>query len=124
MLKEESSDLEFSNFKLYQLGILVHAAMLLLVLLLPPKNVMEVYQTISLTVIGIYPLATLLIGRILLDQEISNNSIKKLSESEKLLSTTLYSIGDGVITTDTKGKIVTMNSIAEQLTGWTENRSL
>ena len=98
--------MEFSNFKIISVGILVHAAMLLLVLLLPPKNVMEVYQTISLTVIGIYPLATLLIGTILLDHEISNNSIKKLSESEKLFRTTLYSIGDGVITTDTKGKLL------------------
>ena len=34
--------------------------------------------------------------------------------------TTLYSIGDGVITTDTNGLVKQMNSVAERLTGWSE----
>ena len=38
----------------------------------------------------------------------------------ELLRTTLYSIGDAVVTTDVGGTVVLMNSIAEQLTGWTE----
>jgi PAS domain S-box-containing protein len=36
----------------------------------------------------------------------------------------LYSIGDGVISTDNKGKITRMNPVAEQLTGWTESESI
>ena len=43
-----------------------------------------------------------------------------LKESEERLRTTLYSIGDGVITTDEAGKVYQMNPIAEQLTGWKE----
>jgi two-component system, cell cycle sensor histidine kinase and response regulator CckA len=43
-----------------------------------------------------------------------------LRESEERFRTTLYSIGDGVITTDTKGTIQQMNHVAEALTGWTE----
>jgi PAS domain S-box-containing protein len=39
------------------------------------------------------------------------------------IRTTLYSIGDGVITTDCKGRITRLNPVAEQLTGWRENEA-
>jgi diguanylate cyclase (GGDEF)-like protein/PAS domain S-box-containing protein len=44
-------------------------------------------------------------------------------EKEKL-RVTLESIGEGVITTDGQGKIVFMNPIAEQLTGWTSEEAM
>lgn len=44
----------------------------------------------------------------------------KLRKSEDLLLTTLYSIGDAVITTDKKGMVIRMNPVAERLTGWSE----
>ncbi|MFP4458584.1 MAG: PAS domain S-box protein [Candidatus Zixiibacteriota bacterium] len=42
----------------------------------------------------------------------------QLSESRDRLETTLNSIGDAVITTDTKGNIESMNPIAQKLTEW------
>jgi PAS domain S-box-containing protein len=40
-----------------------------------------------------------------------------LAEKERL-AVTLRSIGDGVISTDTQGRVVLMNAVAEHLTGW------
>lgn len=45
---------------------------------------------------------------------------KKLDLKEDEFRTALYSIGDGIITTDLNGCVRQMNSVAEQLTGWTE----
>ena len=47
---------------------------------------------------------------------------KRLSKEETRV--TLYSIGDGVITTDREGRITRMNPTAEQLTGWLESDAL
>ena len=47
-----------------------------------------------------------------------------LRESEENLRTTLNSIGDAVIATDIQHKIVRMNPIAEQLTGWTSEQAI
>ncbi|MBF0101410.1 MAG: PAS domain S-box protein [Desulfobacterales bacterium] len=45
-----------------------------------------------------------------------------LQEKERLL-VTLRSIGDGVITTDTDGRVVLINKITEKLTGWTQQEA-
>ncbi len=43
-----------------------------------------------------------------------------LSAEKERLAVTLRSIGDGVITTDTRGKIVLINEVAAELTGWNQ----
>lgn len=48
----------------------------------------------------------------------------ELFESEQQLRTTLSSIGDGVITCDTEGRIEMMNPVAEELTGWHQTEAL
>lgn len=51
------------------------------------------------------------------------SAVKELAESQKEFQTTLYSIGDAVITTDRGGYIKHMNHVAERLTGYTEKES-
>lgn len=44
---------------------------------------------------------------------------QQLREERELFKTTLHSIGDGVISTDSQGNVDIMNAVAEKLTGWT-----
>jgi len=48
---------------------------------------------------------------------------KKVRESQQWLATTLKSIGDGVIATDTEGLVTFMNPVAEVLTGWNQKEA-
>lgn len=41
-----------------------------------------------------------------------------LKESEQRYRITIMSVGDGMITTDTVGRVEMMNQVAEELTGW------
>ena len=47
-----------------------------------------------------------------------------LFEQKELLEVTLASIGDGVIATDTKGRVTFFNRVAEALTGWPPGEAL
>ncbi len=46
-----------------------------------------------------------------------------LRRTQEQLSTTLYSIGDGVLATDERGHITLINRVAEELTGWPEDEA-
>ncbi len=48
---------------------------------------------------------------------------RALETEKEYLSVTLKSIGEGVISTDTKGRIMLMNNAAEDLTGWTRDEA-
>ncbi len=47
----------------------------------------------------------------------------ELAEEKERLTVTLRSIGDGVITTDTSGRISLLNQVAEDLTGWRQGKA-
>ena len=49
---------------------------------------------------------------------------RDLASEKERLAVTLRSIGDGVITTDTEGRIVLINKVAEELTGWKQEEAV
>ncbi|MCD6396338.1 MAG: transporter substrate-binding domain-containing protein [Spirochaetaceae bacterium] len=63
---------------------------------------------------------TVLFGGIVISRIFARLSVaqSRAEESAENLHTTLNSIGDAVIATDTEGIITRMNSVAESLTGW------
>jgi PAS domain S-box-containing protein len=58
------------------------------------------------------------------DEKCSPEELLTLRKREEHLRITLASIGDAVIATDDKGRVTTMNPVAETLTGWTEKNAL
>ena len=54
------------------------------------------------------------------DSRIAQEALRKQSE---WLSVTLASIGDAVVTTDTEGRVVFLNGIAQTLTGWSQQEA-
>lgn len=48
----------------------------------------------------------------------------QLYNEKEQFKTTLISIGDGVISTDTQGNVLIMNKVSEQLTGWTQAEAI
>jgi len=87
------------------------------------------FRELLVVVYLLLALAAFLVARIALSRELAKQEITKLNEELKLrvaehaageenLSVTLKSIGDGVMTTDAKGRVTRLNTIAEQLTGW------
>jgi PAS domain S-box-containing protein len=50
-------------------------------------------------------------------------SHQRAREHEEWLSTTMRSIGDGVIATDAQGRIVFLNPVAENLTQWSQSQA-
>ncbi|MGH7791181.1 MAG: response regulator [Thermodesulfobacteriota bacterium] len=49
---------------------------------------------------------------------------ESLAAEKEQLAVTLRSIGDGVITADTQGKIALINRVAEDLTGWSQEEAI
>ena len=114
---------EVSAGLLWCLGALVHVTMVLLLMLLPHAMSYDVFVRLALPVLAVYPVATVLIGKVLSDQRERKRFLAELQSSREEFRTTLYSIGDGIITTDGQGRVRQVNPVAERLLGWTEQEA-
>ncbi|MCX6267094.1 MAG: PAS domain S-box protein [Bacteroidetes bacterium] len=75
-----------NTFYLYFIGIIVHIVMLLLMFAIPSPMRLVTFKTLTLSVLGIFPVATALIGKILKDQADGTGrkeAENALQESEK-----------------------------------------
>jgi len=95
----------------------------------PPKArelsiLVEAFNDMSLRLKQSYDDLELKVRKRTADLQRANETLQKevqlWKEAEEELRTTLYSIGDAVIATDTAGLVRRMNVLEEQLPGWTE----
>ncbi|MEO7105366.1 MAG: PAS domain-containing protein, partial [Rhodoferax sp.] len=70
---------------------------------------------VSLLLLAALSISFFLIRRQIREAKASRHA---LVQSEESLATTLYSIGDAVLATDSEGRVTRMNPVAERLTGW------
>jgi signal transduction histidine kinase len=71
-------------WKLYLIGILVHLVMVALMFTLPREAAINALRHISLPVIGLYPLATVVIGKILKDNFVRIHTNEELLRQKEL----------------------------------------
>jgi PAS domain S-box-containing protein len=57
-------------------------------------------------------------------RRVAEENARLIQEQREWLHTTLASIGDGVITTDTEGRVTFLNPVAETLTGWSQEEGV
>ena len=77
----------------------------------------EIFYLIIFTILVI---GTISAGLSFVYSSRQRNIYRRLWQSHQEFKTTLYSIGDAVITTDILGRIKYLNPVAEKLTGWRE----
>lgn len=77
------SNKEMTGLFLYFFGLLVHIVMLILLITLPGEYILETFKTVTITVIGFYPVITVLIGKILTAFDNNRNYINDIRESEQ-----------------------------------------
>jgi PAS domain S-box-containing protein len=78
---------------------------------------LAIFAVASIIVLAVFAWTT--IGAVKRADHDRNAALMELRGQREWLSTTLDSIGDGVIATDPNGSVLLLNRIAEQLTGWT-----
>src|SRR5205085_1439619 len=84
------------------------------------------YVEISLAVSPLRDASGEVIGASKIARDISEQrrAQERLRRSEERFRVTLASIGDGVIATDTQGRVTFMNEVSETLTGWRQQDAL
>ena len=77
---------------------------------------LAIFAVASILVLALFAWTT--IGAVRRSDRDRNAALMELRGQREWLSTTLSSIGDGVIATDPNGSVLLLNKIAEQMTGW------
>ncbi|MDG5766305.1 LytS/YhcK type 5TM receptor domain-containing protein [Balneolales bacterium ANBcel1] len=93
---------ELKKRELFLFGVMVHVVMLLTSFGLPGEIRSEVITNVILTIMVVYPIITMLIGRILQDQQQQKKQLHDLAASEERFRLLVESTDDVIFTMDTE----------------------
>lgn len=106
-----------STLNLYLFGILVHLAMLAMMFTLPGGAGLSVVKGIGLPVLLLYPLATILAGKILSDHISITRIIERLRESEVKFRDTITYLDEAYYSVTLDGVLLDHNRAFNQILG-------
>jgi PAS domain S-box-containing protein len=116
---------EIPAAELMLFGVLVHVAMLLMTLALPSGMILSVLQQIGLPVMITYPLATVLIGKILSDHAARREYFNSLRESEEQFRAMFELASIGMAEADLGSRLwLRVNRKMSEITGYSSEELL
>lgn len=110
--------------ELYVLGLVVHVAMLAMMLTLPREAAIQTLSIITLPVLIIFPLGTMLTGKLLDNRLRKAQSLVFTRESEKAYRRLAEYSADAIYVSDKDGNIIDVNQAAFASTGYDKNELL
>ncbi|TVM32258.1 PAS domain S-box protein [Oceanidesulfovibrio marinus] len=110
--------------ELYVLGLVVHVAMLAMMLTLPWEAARQTLSTISLPVLIIFPLGTMLTGKLLDNRLRKTQSVIITRESERAYRRLAEYSADAIYLADKNGNIIDTNQAGCASTGYDKSELL
>src|SRR5262249_61255749 len=92
------------------------AAVAALFFIVDPRGSLRVASVSEASGLALFVLAGGLMSWL---NELLHRAVHRAEASEARLRATLASIGDGVVVTDSKGRVQFLNPVAQVMTGWT-----
>jgi len=111
---------EIAWWELYLFGMVVHLGMLGMMLTLPWATALRVLSNITLPVMLIYPLATALLGVLMVNRLRHKQVDDALRESEKRYRALIENAGDIIFKTDATGHFTFVNQAGRRIAGYDE----
>ncbi|MCX5855515.1 MAG: PAS domain S-box protein [Deltaproteobacteria bacterium] len=105
-------------------GIIVHVCMLILTMTLPSSMKLDVLAKIAVPVITIYPIGTLLVCLVLLEQESRILAEKALRSSEEKYRELVENANSIILRMDHVGNVTFFNEFAQRFFGYSEEEIL
>ncbi len=122
--RQRSKAAEMSSLTLLGFGVVVHVAMLAMTLALPAEMRLSVLKKIGWPVMLTYPLATVLIGKILTDQASRARFVQALQESELRYRELVEHANSVILRITPEGNITFINEFAQRFFGFSSEEIL